>query len=403
MKIGQLVNKVPVTKLHKSSTLLVDSSTLLGAEIEVENCVKFYDQDSEPKAGYWTHKADHSLRNNGREFVFAEPLYGADAVDAIDFICQKAYEYNWKVSVLTGIHTHVDVREMEMNPFRNLCVVYSLTEPLIYNWVGDGRSRNIFCMPWYMAEGDLETISEVLKQKYSKEMSCAYISKLNKYSGLNFGSLTKFGTVEFRMLRTTFNKNRIIDWFNILLSLKKYAMSNAEVASDKLYNEARQKGAFQFACDVFGKDLVSKMWYPGYSRHMISLGGPIADWFIDNGKDIFLKNGSIFDWVRHSNLRESEDEQGTHPGYVAFQQKNKKITPEKPPVKQAVLSDEEVLKQAQMIMKKPKKVITKNEGFAVHTMSMPKTVDLETTSYAAGFKTWIFDEETAIPKVTKES
>lgn len=317
MKIGQIVDKIPVVKVHKKSDLLVDSETLLGVEVEVENCVKLYGAN-EKFASYWTHKEDPSLRNNGREFVFAEPLFGHDAINAIEFLCLRAKEHNWKISTLTGEHVHVDVRNMELEEFRNFMTVYALMEPLIYNWVGDNRHENMFCAPWYISEMDLTVVSSIVKKQIPQGSILGYLKNLKKYTGLNLQALYKFGTVEFRMLKTTFDPKRTIDWLNIILSLKKYAQIPGLTAED-ICKSARNEGAFSFARKVFGPVLLEKMWYYDFSKDIIGLAGPIADYFLDTAKDLFIKNkGDLFEWSRiHklSDTKEDEDELGNHAGH----------------------------------------------------------------------------------------
>lgn len=328
MKIGQIVDKIPVVKVHKKSDLLVDSETLLGVEVEVENCVKLYGAN-EKFASYWVHKEDPSLRNNGREFVFAEPLFGHDAINAIDFLCIRAKEHNWKISTLTGLHVHVDVRNMELDEFRNFMTLYALTEPLIYNWVGDSRHENMFCAPWYLSEMDLGVVSSIVKKQIPQGSILGYLKNLKKYTGLNLNALYKFGTVEFRMLKTTFDNRRIIDWLNILLSLKKYAQTQGLTAED-ICKDAHKNGAFAFARKVFGAVLLEKMWYMDYSKDIIGLAGPIADHFLDTAKDLFVKNkGDLFEWSRIHRLGDNtgdEDEQGNHPGHSLW--RSRRLKPE---------------------------------------------------------------------------
>lgn len=328
MKIGHIVNKIPLVKQNKETDELIDSTTLLGVEIEVERYHKPYDLNH-IYAGYWTAKKDDSLRNNGMEMVFAEPLSGADAISAVRWICKQAETCKWAISKLTGLHVHVDIRNLELEQFRNFCAVYSLTEPLIYHWIGRGRYENMFCLPWYMAETDLKTISRIVKEgEADPARARQFLESISKYSGCNINAVHKFGTAEFRMMETTFDAARIIDWLNILLSLKKYAMMEG-VTPQTMCEKIKNHGAWAFAYGVFGHALTAKMWYENYNIDAIGQGMVTCDWFLDNVKDLKLKGlapGVQLDWARIANLTEQSsaktEHKGEHEGLKKWRDKN---------------------------------------------------------------------------------
>lgn len=323
MIIGQVVDKMPSAHLRRADSRLIDSDTLLGVEIEVEGCGKKL-PNNKPETGYWSPKEDHSLREGGCEFVFAEPLFGADVVAAIRFFCEQANLLKYKISERTGIHVHVDMRGVEVEKFRNFCILYALTERLLYNWVGDKRDTNIHCLPWYVADGDIERIGAIFK---NPKESTAIIKQINRYSGCNLNCLLTFGTAEFRQLKTTFDAERILDWINIILSLKEAALAWLGTP-EQLIKEMRLLGAFGFSSKVF-RSLTSKLWYPDFATHFIGTGVPVAQ---------LLVNGTIEGCnpaqriINH--LRCEADERGEHPGLVKYKETKKKTPqPKSPKVK----------------------------------------------------------------------
>lgn len=346
MKIGHIVNKIPLVKQNKETPKLVDSTTLLGVEVEVEKW-KEYDL-SHIYSGYWTAKKDDSLRNNGMEMVFAEPLSGADAVSAVEWLCEQAVKHKWAVSKLTGLHVHVDIRNLELDQFRNFCAVYALTEPLIYYWVGRGRFENMFCLPWYMAEMDLKNISKVAKEgEVDPARARAFLESLSKYSGCNLNAVHKFGTAEFRMLETTFDAQRIITWINILLSLKKYAMI-PHITPQVMCEAIRHHGAWAFGQAVFGLSSLTQMWYQDYEKDVIGQGMVTCDWFLDNTRDLKLKGrppGEILNWSRVANLtgeKKTNNQEGEHKGLANFKKRQSTLSDPsiaKKPTKKTSLSE----------------------------------------------------------------
>ena len=332
MKIGQIVNKMPVQRLSRGSPLLVDCESLLGIEVEVENAT-LYNPESDSRSNYWSHKEDHSLRNNGREFIFMEPLYGADAVSAVEFIVEKAESLKWKISERTGLHVHLDVRNLELNNFRAFCVAYSLMEPLIYNWVGDKRHENMFCLPWYAADYDLENFSNILPRADKDAASARnVIQGIRKYSGLNLAALVTFGTVEFRHLKTTFDKQRILDWLNIILSLKIFAQYHTKPVLD-IVKYGRVYGPRALAMKIFGQGLTDSMWYDGFVQDYVGKGMVTADMFMESDMERYLLSNpdtTIYDYVLSRQLSKPKEEKETdHPGIAKFKSKQAKEKPKK--------------------------------------------------------------------------
>jgi hypothetical protein len=315
MIIGQIVDKMPSAHLRRADSRLLDSDTLLGVEIEVEGCTKKL-PTNRAETGYWSMKEDHSLRDGGMEFVFAEPLFGADAVAAILFLCEQAKLHKWKISERTGIHVHMDVRNMEETKFQNFCILYALTERLLYNWVGDRRDTNIHCLPWYVADGDISQIGAIFR---APKEAVATIKNINRYSGLNLNSLLSFGTAEFRQLKTTFDSQRILDWINMILSLK-HAAEAWQGTPDQLIKEMRLLGAFGFATRVF-RDLVHKLWYPDFSKHFLGTSIPVAQQLIAYTKEAPSET-VVKRMIAHT--RNEADERGEHPGLAKFKAKFKK-------------------------------------------------------------------------------
>jgi hypothetical protein len=212
---------------------------------------------------------------------------------------------------------------MEVEAFRNLCAVYALTEPLIYNWVGRKRDENMFCLPWYMADADVDRVSKSLTHP-NAEIALAFIKGLSKYSGLNIGAAAKFGTIEFRMLETTFDVARFVDWLNIILSLRVYATIYGNKTPEWICKRLTELGPRAFAHDVFGA-LAPKMWYDGYEKDAIGLGMVTCDWFLENTKTLQLNSaGSLaerFSLLRSKNLT-LEYATNEHSGLKKFQERN---------------------------------------------------------------------------------
>jgi len=189
----------------------------VGIEIEAED----YDWDRFPTDfSYWNVKEDGSLRNRGVEFC-SKILFGQDIVDALEEIQEdlSAVDINWRA----GIHVHVDVRSLSANELINVCALYSILEPIIFEWEGNGRADSNFCVPWFVNHTPLVSLGELLHSLQAKgdvdRRDFRGIESLGKYSALNLMPLRSQGSIEFRIMQSTADTNRILEFVNICMAI----------------------------------------------------------------------------------------------------------------------------------------------------------------------------------------
>jgi hypothetical protein len=221
-----LIEPIVASQKAKLSDM-VDNNTFVGIEVEVENIHKRTGflalQD---RAYLWQNVEDNSLRNEGREFV-SLPIKGKQislAVQSLftglkkDKTC-AGYEFTDR----TSVHVHVNYRDASVETLANTMLLYFLVEPLLYQWVGGDRAKNIFCVP--LKDSDkLEDLSRLFKS-FEADNSSGYgvIYEWTKYSGFNLAPLSRYGTIEYRHLVGTDNQDKILQWINIILKIKQYA------------------------------------------------------------------------------------------------------------------------------------------------------------------------------------
>lgn len=200
---------------------VVLSDVLVGIEVEVE-------RGREPlNSGWsslWQAKDDNSLRNNGIEFV-SLPLRGLQigaALNALMDSMRPTVEFSHR----TSIHVHMDVRSLTPEEIAKIMLVYLTVEPQLYSYVGEERERNIFCLPWYEIPA-VEAVFDRIKSfaAIPGERPIGVQTNDERYSGLNLAPMTTFGTMEFRHLGGTRDIPRIMEWINLILSIRKYALA----------------------------------------------------------------------------------------------------------------------------------------------------------------------------------
>ena len=138
--LGELTNNLV---LSSSPQLVTDDH--VGIEVEVEN-VRVYlgNNGIDP---WWDNIDDGSLRNGGREFVFSQPMFGQDIVNALEALNMSLSPTGCEYTERCSVHVHVNVRDMTFDQIANMTVLYALAEPLFFAKVDDARERNFYCKP----------------------------------------------------------------------------------------------------------------------------------------------------------------------------------------------------------------------------------------------------------------
>ena len=189
-------------------------SSLIGIEVEVENCSQMI------KHELWGSVADSSLKLNGIEYV-SKVLTKQEVPIALESLYKNVKALKDKTALFsprTSIHIHSDARWMsgaaDLIP---LIFFYLLVEDLMYAFVEPHRRKNIFCV-------------KTKETHYLRPMFVQQsidTSHLFKYAGFNLRSLGEHGTVEFRMLEGTYDLDKINTWVNFIHTIQDYAKSSS--------------------------------------------------------------------------------------------------------------------------------------------------------------------------------
>lgn len=199
--------------------------TRIGIEFEFEGVRNNILPASEKYSDMWQFHRDDSLKNNGAEYVFAEPMFGKDAYNAVEWMVKYANTSEWLCTNRTGLHVHLDIRDLEHQQLIGLITLYAIVEPLLFKWIGDNREHNIHCVPFYKAD---DTIVEAINiarafiedDKTGARNGGAVADRFGRYSALNLKAIADHGSVEFRHMKTTKDFQRVLKWINMLMCLK---------------------------------------------------------------------------------------------------------------------------------------------------------------------------------------
>jgi len=113
-------------------------------------------------------------------------------------------------------HVHMDVRNFTTERLWNLCALYRITEPVLFEWVGPDRLGNPFCRPWY-----IDAFDRFTPRKYQAlNLLPSGYTMDNADGGLILHKLRTriLGSVEFRHFPELFRTNMplFLNWLRCL-------------------------------------------------------------------------------------------------------------------------------------------------------------------------------------------
>jgi hypothetical protein len=236
----------------------------IGIEIEMETNLNPVGIPLGVYSDNWKLVGDNSLKGYGGEFVFHKPQKPQKAKNLI-FDLKKDLEKNGleiKPSVRAGVHVHINVQKLTIKQLFRFACYYYLFEDLLTHYCGPNRVGNLFCLRARDAEYVISLVESCISELSLNKLSSDFI----RYSALNFTSLFKFGSLEFRAMETRPDLSGIDDIIDALLIIRGKAMSDESLAG--IAEDISFAGPGEWMEKVFGKDLYSKMKYKGCEEDM---------------------------------------------------------------------------------------------------------------------------------------
>ena len=120
-----------------------------------------------------------------------------------------------------GIHIHLNCIDENYEDVLKFLVAYFCLENILIRYCGEGRDNNLFCLRAYDAEALIAMLSLSIQ-----EGSFRYVmGDNNRYSAINIGALQRYGSLEFRALKTPVVNNnldadKINKWADTLLYIR---------------------------------------------------------------------------------------------------------------------------------------------------------------------------------------
>ena len=236
MNVASLFGHAQDGRTYKPSDSLVLPLCNVGIEIEVEGQINFDrkifsapSKFSDSKIGqYWGIVSDGSLRD-GIELV-TPTLFGDDLVQAVKALSKlnEQLERRPSFSHRCSTHVHIDARDLDKDQLLSLIFIYYLYEKYLFKYWNERRYNNIYCIPLHNCHQFISTVGALIREKNESVILDTFsaINERERYCAFNLNALLKYGSVEFRHGEGTFDSVKILNWINIIMCLKRYALTN---------------------------------------------------------------------------------------------------------------------------------------------------------------------------------
>lgn len=184
--------------------------------------------------------ADHSLRNNGVEFLTV-PCTFSRAIELFTEIRSKLKLGDKPYTHRTSTHVHVNVANMTPEQLRHMVLLYAITEPVFFAVAGKKRKHNIHCVPLQYT---------LAPASYTKDIFY-FVDSWSKYSAFNLLPVSKQGTVEFRHLFGTGDVDVYHQWLSIIEAL--WSISFDKPNTSWLHYKLKEgKDGYDIAKEIYG-------------------------------------------------------------------------------------------------------------------------------------------------------
>jgi|SRR5215217_3856554 len=196
---------------------------LYGIEIEVEG----KKLPTRLNSDIWRVETDGSLKAaEAYEYVTPHPLSMSGVKASLDYLSESYRACRTVVdeSIRAGVHVHMNVQDWNIKQVVTFSTIYYILEDLLMKWCGPDREGNLFTLRTRDAEYVLFRLIRSLKEKNLKYLKDDII----RYSSLNYCSLFKYGSLEFRGMRGTGDLDIIYEWVEIINELRESSLKFAD-------------------------------------------------------------------------------------------------------------------------------------------------------------------------------
>lgn len=190
-------------KIYYTSCLTTDIP-VFGTEYEIEDILDY----TPDKDKFYRVEEDHSLRNNGKEFI-TTPLSYEHSLQVFKMLHDNLKLGPNPYTPRTSTHVHLNILSLDVEQIKHLVLLYALLEPVFFAYAGEKRKQNIHCVP----------LNYTLLPKYYHHDIGYLVDHWSKYTAFNLLPIKTQGTVEFRHLGGTGSLEYYTKWLTLIRDL----------------------------------------------------------------------------------------------------------------------------------------------------------------------------------------
>lgn len=258
-----LVDHIPLQREAR------ENADSFGVEVEVEgkNLVSIPMSVGQ----FWHVHDDNSLRklkpnDHAVEYVCRRPFAMKEVREAIttlfDFLNKHpAVVYN---SYRTSVHVHLNFGLETFRTVYNFMTLALILDELFVSQCGPHRIGNNFCLRAKDALGQIMMLRDSIQ---SGNSFFQLGGQTERYSSINFTSLTKFGSIEFRSLECTTHEGRLMHWIGTLDYLKQHAKTYNNPID--IIQQFSQRGPKEFLKQALGPFSHKYIGVPGMEEMLM--------------------------------------------------------------------------------------------------------------------------------------
>lgn len=266
---------------------LTNQTGSVAIELELESKKEVY-----PEAVGWKTDRDGSLRYYGIEMKSAAPVKEASLRAHLDNLLLGIKNYDWILpSPRTSTHVHVNTMGLTPIQIYTAACAYWFLEPYFFSLCDDSRKGNLFCLRLQDARGMVSLIEDDIENTCLNKVVPfrTFNNDAHRYSSINFASLYKFGSLEFRGLHGTIDMDLIERWTKLCLNTvyRSSRFSDPQAFLDYTLD----KGYKQVQEDLLGSSLASD----------IKINDDLFDLQMERLVDI----AGVWDWRDYNKVLES--------------------------------------------------------------------------------------------------
>jgi hypothetical protein len=274
----------------------------VGIEIECEG-----DNLQLINTDFWGSEDDGSLRgkfpNTRAEYVLKKPIVLEKVKDALVELNDKLKDSKLSFSYRTSVHVHVNVLGLTEDQLFTMIYTYFLLEDVLFNYCGNGRKANRFCLRLQDSD-ELSMLTLEMIHRGPVQTLLALDETSIRYSAINFAALTKYGSIEFRGMRGTADVETITTWASALVSIRNFAchVDNCLNVHDLFVEMGPEKFVEHVLKDLTKSFKYSKMEKDLYKNFSLAIDIPYTFKYTkehkkEAPKPVEAKAPLKFDWV----------------------------------------------------------------------------------------------------------